>query len=59
MCRTRSIGRLACAGADLGRDADLLPAAQRLADALLADSPDRADRVIARWIGAAVRYAGA
>jgi ATP-dependent DNA helicase RecG len=56
---TRQTGLVGFRIADLGRDADLLPAAQRLADALLADSPDRADRVIARWIGAAVRYAGA
>ena len=56
---TRQTGLVGFRIADLGRDADLLPAAQRLADALLADSPERADRVIARWIGAAVRYAGA
>jgi ATP-dependent DNA helicase RecG len=56
---TRQTGLVGFRIADLGRDADLLPAAQRLADALLAESPERADRVIARWIGAAVRYAGA
>lgn len=56
---TRQTGLVGFRIADLGRDADLLPAAHRLADALLADSPERADRVIARWIGAAVRYAGA
>ncbi|MFY8136327.1 MAG: helicase-related protein, partial [Aquimonas sp.] len=56
---TRQTGLVGFRIANLGRDADLLPAAQRLADALLAESPERADRVIARWIGAAVRYAGA
>ncbi len=56
---TRQTGLVGFRIADLGRDSDLLPAAQRLADALLAESPQRADRVIARWIGAAVRYAGA
>lgn len=56
---TRQTGLVGFRIADLGRDADLLPTAQRLADALLAESPERADRVIVRWIGAAVRYAGA
>lgn len=56
---TRQTGLVGFRIADLGRDADLLPTAQQLADALLAESPERADRVIARWIGAAVRYAGA
>jgi ATP-dependent DNA helicase RecG len=56
---TRQTGLVGFRIADLGRDSDLLPVAQQLADGLLADSPERADRVIARWIGAAVRYAGA
>lgn len=56
---TRQTGLVGFRIADLTRDADLLPTAQRIADSLLADSPDRADRVIARWIGAAARYAGA
>lgn len=56
---TRQTGLVGFRIADLARDSDLLPAAQRLADALLAEAPERADRVIARWIGAAVRYAGA
>ncbi|MCG6116943.1 MAG: ATP-dependent DNA helicase RecG [Aquimonas sp.] len=56
---TRQTGLVGFRIADLARDADLLPTAQRIADSLLADSPDRADRVIARWIGAAARYAGA
>jgi len=56
---TRQTGLVGFRIADLARDADLLPTAQRLADALLAESPQRADRVIARWIGAALRYAGA
>ena len=45
--------------ADLARDADLLPEVHRLADAMLADSPALADRLVARWVGSAERFAGA
>jgi ATP-dependent DNA helicase RecG len=56
---TRQTGQLAFRVADLARDAALLPAVQRIGEALLRDHPDLADRVIARWIGGAARYAGA
>ncbi len=56
---TRQTGLAAFRVADLARDADLLPAVHRLAEQLLGDHPDVADRVIARWIGGAARYAGA
>jgi ATP-dependent DNA helicase RecG len=56
---TRQTGQLAFRVADLARDAALLPAVQRIGEALLHDHPDLADRVIARWIGGAARYAGA
>ena len=56
---TRQTGLVGFRIADLARDADLLPAAQRIADDLLQNAPQRADQVIARWIGAAARYAGA
>jgi ATP-dependent DNA helicase RecG len=37
----------------------MLPQVRELADRLLADSPDIADRIIARWVGGAARYASA
>nr|WP_263858604.1 ATP-dependent DNA helicase RecG [Coralloluteibacterium stylophorae] len=45
--------------ADLARDAALLPAVRDCADVLLAEDPARADRLVARWVGGAARYAGA
>ena len=45
--------------ADFARDAALLPQVRELADRLLVEAPDAADRVIARWVGGAARYANA
>ncbi len=45
--------------ADLARDAALLPQVRELAERLLAESPQLADRIIARWVGGAARYASA
>jgi ATP-dependent DNA helicase RecG len=56
---TRQTGQLALRVADLARDAALLPAVQRAGAVLLRDHPDRVERLIERWIGAATRYAGA
>jgi ATP-dependent DNA helicase RecG len=56
---TRQTGLASFRVADLARDAALLPRVQRLAEALLQDRPDIADRLVARWIGSAVRYAAA
>jgi ATP-dependent DNA helicase RecG len=56
---TRQTGQIEFRVADLARDAHLLPAVQRVGEAMLRDHPDAAQRLIARWIGAAVRYAGA
>jgi ATP-dependent DNA helicase RecG len=56
---TRQTGLAAFRIADLARDADLLPKVHQLADRLLASAPETADRVIARWVGGAARYAGA
>jgi ATP-dependent DNA helicase RecG len=56
---TRQTGLLAYRVADLARDARLLPAAQEVGEALLRDHPQLAERLVARWIGAAARYAGA
>ncbi|HTA65179.1 MAG TPA: ATP-dependent DNA helicase RecG [Xanthomonadaceae bacterium] len=55
---TRQTGLAQFRVADLMRDAALLPQVQMLADALLAQDPARAERVIARWVGGAERYAG-
>ena len=56
---TRQTGLAEFRLADLVRDADLLPQVHALAERLLADSPAVAERIVARWIGTAVRYAGA
>ena len=56
---TRQTGLAGFRMADLARDADLLPGVHALAERLLADAPAVADRVVERWIGSAVRYAGA
>jgi ATP-dependent DNA helicase RecG len=56
---TRQTGLAQFRLADLARDADLLPEVHRLADAMLADAPELADRLVARWVGSAERFAGA
>ena len=55
---TRQTGLAQFRVADLIRDAMLLPQVQALADDLLAHDPARADRLVARWVGGAERYAG-
>ena len=55
---TRQTGLAQFRVADLVRDAALLPQVQRLADDLLANDPARAERLVARWVGGAERYAG-
>jgi ATP-dependent DNA helicase RecG len=56
---TRQTGLAAFRIADLARDADLLPDVHEVGEALLETSPDIADRLVARWIGGAARYAAA
>jgi len=56
---TRQTGQLALRVADLSRDAHLLPAVQQAGAELLQQHPALADRLVARWIGAAARYADA
>jgi ATP-dependent DNA helicase RecG len=56
---TRQTGQLAFRVADLARDAHLLSAVQRVGTAMLRDHRALADRLVARWIGAAERYVGA
>jgi ATP-dependent DNA helicase RecG len=56
---TRQTGLAGFRVADLARDAALLPLVRELADRLLAEAPDIADRLVERWIGGAARYAAA
>jgi ATP-dependent DNA helicase RecG len=56
---TRQTGLATFRVADLVRDAGLLPEVQQAADELLAAQPILAERLIARWIGSAARYAAA
>lgn len=56
---TRQTGQLTFRMADLARDAHLLPAVQRVGEQMLAEYPERASRLIERWIGGAARYANA
>lgn len=56
---TRQTGLAAFRMADLARDADMLPGVHALAERLLAEAPEVADRVVGRWIGSAVRFASA
>ncbi len=56
---TRQAGLVNFRIADLARDADLLPLVSRIAERLLADDPALAERIGARWLGAAARYAAA
>ena len=56
---TRQTGLAGFRVADLVRDAHLLPAGQQVAETLSTGAPELAGRVVARWIGSAVRFAGA
>ncbi|MBZ4040523.1 ATP-dependent DNA helicase RecG [Novilysobacter selenitireducens] len=56
---TRQTGLAGFRVADLARDADLLPQVHELAERLLADHPEIAERIVVRWVGGAARYAGA
>jgi len=56
---TRQTGQLSFRIADLSRDAHLLPAVQEVGAVLLERHPQQAEALIARWIGAAARYAHA
>lgn len=56
---TRQTGLAGFRVADLARDADLLPQVHQLGTHLLKCAPDIAERIIARWVGGAARYAAA
>ena len=56
---TRQTGQLQFRVADIARDAELLPIVQSIGEAMLRDHAELAERLVARWIGASARYAGA
>ncbi len=56
---TRQTGELVLRIADLARDAHLLSQVQPVGAALLRDHPGCVERLVARWIGGAIRYADA
>ena len=56
---TRQTGLAEFRVADLTRDADLLPRVQALGERIAERAPQLADRIVARWVGGAVRYASA
>ncbi len=56
---TRQTGLAQFRVADLARDADLLPQVHDLGERLLQESPELAERVVARWVGGAVRFVAA
>ena len=55
---TRQTGMLLFRVADLARDAGLLKMIPTVADTLLKQHPEQADKLIRRWIGDASRFAG-
>ncbi|GAB1594373.1 ATP-dependent DNA helicase RecG [Lysobacter claricitrinus] len=56
---TRQTGLAEFRVADLTRDADLLPRVHELGERIADHAPELAARVVARWVGGAVRYASA
>ena len=56
---TRQTGLAGFRLADLARDAELLPQVHTMGERLLTQSPDVAEAIVARWVGAAARYASA
>ena len=56
---TRQTGRLEFRIADLARDAAMLGDVQRIGAAMLDQHPLACERLVARWIGGAARFAGA
>lgn len=56
---TRQTGLAGFRVADLTRDADLLPRVHALGERIATHAPELAPRIVARWVGGAVRYASA
>ena len=59
MLGTRQTGRLEFRIADLARDAALLGEVQRIGTIMTEQHPELCERLVARWIGAASRFANA
>ena len=59
MLGTRQTGRLEFRIADLARDAGLLVEVQRIGTIMIEQYPALCERLVARWIGAASRFANA
>ena len=59
MLGTRQTGRLEFRIADLARDAGLLVEVQRIGTLMSEQYPELCERLVARWIGAASRFANA
>ena len=55
---TRQTGMLQFRVADLARDQQLLESIPGVAERLLKENPEQADKLIRRWIGDAARFAG-
>ena len=53
---TRQTGLMQLRVADLIRDADMVPAVQKIAQRLMNDDPASIDALIRRWIGTSGRY---
>lgn len=56
---TRQTGIAGFRIADLSRDAALLPTVHSVAEILLRDSTQLADKIVERWVGSAAKFAGA
>ncbi|MEP6881734.1 MAG: ATP-dependent DNA helicase RecG [Dokdonella sp.] len=56
---TRQTGRLEFRIADLTRDAGMLADVQRIGAEMLEKHPQSCERLVARWVGGAARFAGA
>ncbi|MBB1088307.1 ATP-dependent DNA helicase RecG [Lysobacter sp. SG-8] len=56
---TRQTGLAGFRVADLARDADLLPTVHEVGEHLMVEAPALAERIVARWVGGAARYASA
>ncbi|HEY4582878.1 MAG TPA: ATP-dependent DNA helicase RecG [Lysobacter sp.] len=56
---TRQTGLAEFRVADLTRDADLMPRVHALGERIAEQAPQLGERIVARWVGGAVRYASA
>ena len=54
---TRQTGEMQLKIADLVRDQELLPRAQKAAEIMITEYPQQADELVQRWIGQRLNYA--